>query len=134
MQRATAKKKAEVSNAPNMKGTWDLKVIEYPALATLDTIQITAQLPGHLSGVDHDRILGNIRTHPPQTTSYSLENGEVRQDLVSFNLTLDGIVYTFTGKIAATILGNMMEGTITPPPPLPRGEQEEGSWSAQAQG
>lgn len=131
MQRGTARKKASASTPPDMKGSWDLeiKVLEYPQLATLDCIKIAAQLRGE----SHDLIFGSVRSAPP-TTAYALDNGEVRDGLVSFDLSIEGTVYTFTGKVGLASKGEVISnGNITPPGHQNPGG-EEGSWSAQAQG
>lgn len=126
MQRGAAKKKARASTAPHLGNNWDLEVND-SRLPVLDCIEITAQLPG----VTHALIFGAVKTPPPRVTAYALMNGEVRDGLVSFNLFIDGTVYTFTGTVNPEG-DHITDGNITPPPP-PHTETDPGSWSAQAQ-
>lgn len=132
MSRATAKKQVVTTPAPDVKGNWDLEVDpkQYPQLAArMECFEITAQV----AGVNHDLIFGNVKSPPPMT-AYALDNGEVRADLLTFTVSIDGTVYTFTGPLKLPPEGGkrITEGKITPASADPG--TEEGSWSAQAQG
>jgi hypothetical protein len=132
MSRATAKKQVVSPPAPDVKGNWDLEVDRnlYPQLAArMESFEITAQVAGET----RDLIFGNVKS-PPPVTAYALDDGEVRADLITFAVSIDGTVYTFTGPLELTREGGkrVTVGTITPFSAKPG--TEEGSWSAQAQG
>jgi hypothetical protein len=123
MSSSATQKKAHADAIPSIVGIWALKVLHEPNLGMLDSIEITAQVP---SG-DHDLIFGSVKRDAP-VTAYALENGVFTMDSkVSFEMTNQGTVYTFTGQVDGTTI----KGSVTHPPET---RDEEGSWSAQAQG
>jgi hypothetical protein len=123
MSSSATQKKTHTDAIPSIVGTWALKVVHDPDLGMLDSIEITAQVQ---SG-DHDSIFGSVKGGL-LVTAYALENGLVTSNAeVSFDVTNQGIVYTFTGQVDGTTI----KGSVTHPPET---GDEEGSWSAQAQG
>lgn len=136
MSKTAPKKKATTGSIPRLPTLWDLTNISQgygPPLSELNRLQISYQG----QGVSSQIILGNIRTAPPEVTSYAIEDGEVAfeagtsQLRLFFTLTIGGTVYAFTGRLDGDT--GVPRGTVRPGPAGPP-VSEDGNWSAQAQG
>jgi len=123
MSSSAAKKSVPPAGVPSVMGTWtQLRVVNDRNLGVLDSIEITSQV----EGVDNDLIFGNVKSIAP-VTAYAIEHGTVTAEGISFQLSIQGIVYTFQGKVG----DSSISGHVTPPW-SGDGHTEEGSWSAQA--
>ncbi|HEX8129504.1 MAG TPA: hypothetical protein VF527_10415 [Pyrinomonadaceae bacterium] len=126
MSSSAAKKTAITAGVPSVVGTWTkMQVSNDRNLAMLDSLEVTSQV----EDVNRDLIFGSVKTIPP-VTAYAIENGTVTAESVSFQMSIEGIVYTFTGTVGASSIG----GSVTSPGLAgSHPGTEEGSWSAQAQ-
>lgn len=126
MSSSATKKKTAVEVFPSIMGKRGLAVSHDPTLEMLNSIEITAQVH---SG-NHDLIFGSVKSDIP-VTAYAVENGELSNGSVRFQLSIEGIVYHFTGHFVGTDIA----GTVNNPnaDATNGSHTEEGSWSAQAQ-
>lgn len=126
MSSSATKKKTVVQVFPSIIGKRWLTVSHIPTLEMLTSIEITTRV----SSENLDLIFGSVKSDIP-VTAYALENGEVCNGSVRFQLFIEGIVYKFTGQFA----GTGIVGTVNDPNADTAGglDIEEGSWSAQAQ-
>jgi hypothetical protein len=116
--------------APNLVGLWTMEVIDLPdpPVKDLDEIDIYFQE----EGMADTPLYGSVNSKAPDTSKFSMENATVtNSQTICFDVTIYGQVYQFTGTIKTP---QSMYGTITLLVGGLGGANEEGSWSAQAQG
>jgi hypothetical protein len=118
MPSSATQKKAHADAIPSIVGNWNLEVSNDPNLGMLDSIEITAQV--------RNLIFGSVKSDQP-VTAYALENGALSNGTMSFQLSIEGVPYQFEGQFDGTTIS----GSVNKPN---KTGNEEGSWSAQAQG
>ena len=131
-----ARRKSAATSEGTLRGLWMLSV-KYPTLeGLLESFEVAYQT--HFA--EHaSHFFGSVNTKGPDTTDLALQDGEIREvsdngeELVSFKITYDGVVYEFTqGKRYPANPSEIVGGVVTAG--VPGGLGEDGSWSAQAVG